>query len=854
MSTAATPAKSGSALPVSEEEQTKLLETAKAQIKVEAFYMKRNLDGGKLLDALKNASNMVSELRTSLLSPKNYFALYMVAFDELKHLESVLYEDREKFGKKISELYELVQYAGNILPRLYLLITVGSVYIKTKEAPAKDVLRDLVEMCRGVQHPTRGLFLRNYLSEMVKDKLPDVGCAADDGDVANSVDFVLANFAEMNKLWVRLHMGPAREREKREGERQQLRMLVAKNLSRLSQLEGVDVAMYQKTVLPRVLDQIVGCRDRLAQQCLMEIVIQVFPDEFHLATLDVFLGACAKLLPRVDVKSIICSLIDRLWRYVSSSPSDSSSRSVDMFRTFSAAIEDIARARQQHSSRSVDMFRTFSAAIEDIARARQQQSADGQLGEAPSSPSAGAPAQAPAAAPSAAQGSALPVHDYLAMQVSLLSLCVKCYPERREYVDEVLANCVSQVAAAGAEGAKTSAAVQQIGLLLQQPLEAYADPLDVLSLKHYAEVAALLAYDRRKAAHLSLVRATLERGARITSPDAVSRLLSFAATLVRDEQDATDAEEVDKEDFEAEQGSCAALMHLFVNPDPEELFNMFVVARKFFGTGGKDRIRHTLPAVIFAVLRLALARRDNFHSEDERKFGNKMLTFVNETIKALQAKGFSELALRLNLQAAQAASATGFESPAYDFVSQAMTIYEEDIAGSAAQFAAINLVVGTLCTMKFSDPESYENLITKTAKHSTRLMRKSDQCRAVCMSSHLFWREEGQYRDGKRVLECLQKSLKIADSSMDTSTNLVLFVEILNHYIFYFEARNEAITVKYLSGLIALIVSNLASIDPSNGDNASTNAFFHSTIEYINGKKKQLTAGAALPPYNEIEC
>ena len=55
------------------------------------------------------------------------------------------------------------------------MITVGSIYIKTKEAPAKDVLRDLVEMCRGVQHPTRGLFLRNYLSEMTKDKLPDVG-------------------------------------------------------------------------------------------------------------------------------------------------------------------------------------------------------------------------------------------------------------------------------------------------------------------------------------------------------------------------------------------------------------------------------------------------------------------------------------------------------------------------------------------------------------------------------------------------------------------------------------------------------------------------------------------------------
>ena len=60
----------------------------------------------------------------------------------------------------MSDLYELVQYAGNIVPRLYLLITVGVVYIKSNEYSRKDILRDLVEMCRGVQHPLRGLFLR----------------------------------------------------------------------------------------------------------------------------------------------------------------------------------------------------------------------------------------------------------------------------------------------------------------------------------------------------------------------------------------------------------------------------------------------------------------------------------------------------------------------------------------------------------------------------------------------------------------------------------------------------------------------------------------------------------------------
>ena len=30
-------------------------------------------------------------------------------------------------------------------------------------------------MCRGIQHPLRGLFLRSYLSQVSKDKLPDIG-------------------------------------------------------------------------------------------------------------------------------------------------------------------------------------------------------------------------------------------------------------------------------------------------------------------------------------------------------------------------------------------------------------------------------------------------------------------------------------------------------------------------------------------------------------------------------------------------------------------------------------------------------------------------------------------------------
>lgn len=168
--------------------------------------------------------------------------------------------DEFQKGRKVPDLYELVQYAGNIVPRLYLLITVGLVHIKTNTSLRRDLLKDLVEMCRGVQHPLRGLFLRNYLLQCTRNVLPDnddseIGCP--EGNVKDSIDFVLMNFAEMNKLWVRMqHQGHSRDRHNREREREELKILVGTNLVRLSQLESVTLEKYQKLVLPGILEQV----------------------------------------------------------------------------------------------------------------------------------------------------------------------------------------------------------------------------------------------------------------------------------------------------------------------------------------------------------------------------------------------------------------------------------------------------------------------------------------------------------------------------------------------------------------------------------------------------------------------
>ncbi|KAI9468716.1 retromer complex subunit Vps35 [Coemansia sp. RSA 990] len=315
----------------SRDEQAKLLDDALQAVKVQAFQMKRCVDNSRLLDGLKHCSTMLNELRTSSLTPKNYYELYLATFDALQYLVNALRTAHLTGQHHLADLYELVQYAGNIVPRLYLMITIGSAYMSlagpppqdgahgsdSDEAiPVREVMMDMLEMSRGVQHPTRGLFLRYYLSQMTKDYLPLGSTDGPEGSLEDSTHFILTNFVEMNKLWVRLqHQGLSRDKERREAERRDLRTLVGSNLLRLASLVGVPRLKYENVILPRLLSQVVSCRDTLAQEYLMEALVQAFSDEWHLATVGQLMEAISGLGPKVSIKNIVIPLIDRIATY-----------------------------------------------------------------------------------------------------------------------------------------------------------------------------------------------------------------------------------------------------------------------------------------------------------------------------------------------------------------------------------------------------------------------------------------------------------------------------------------------------------------------------------------------------------
>ncbi|XP_048226652.1 vacuolar protein sorting-associated protein 35B-like isoform X1 [Ricinus communis] len=771
------------------EDEEKWLAEGIAAIQHNAFYMHRALDSNNLRDALKYSAQMLSELRTSKLSPHKYYDLYMRAFDELRKLE-IFFKDESRHGVSVVDLYELVQHAGNILPRLYLLCTVGSVYIKSKEAPAKDVLKDLVEMCRGVQHPIRGLFLRSYLAQVSRDKLPDIGSEyeGDAGTVMDAIEFVLQNFTEMNKLWVRMqYQGPGRVREKQDKERSELRDLVGKNLHVLSQIEGVDLEIYRDTVLPRVLEQVVNCKDELAQYYLMDCIIQVFPDEYHLQTLDTLLGACPQLQPAVDVKTVLSRLMERLSNYAASS-------------------EDVLSQFLQ-----VEAFTKLSSAIGKVIEAQTD----------------------------------MPIVGAITLYSSLLTFTLYVHPDRLDYVDLVLGACVKKLS--GKPKLEDSRATKQIVALLSAPLEKYNNAVTALTLSNYPLVMDRLDNETNKLMAMVIIQSIMKNNTCISSADKVEVLFELVKGLIKD-LDGTMVDELDEEDFKEEQDSVARLIHMLYNNDPEEMLKIICTVRKHIMAGGPKRLPFTIPPLIFSALRLVrqLQGQDgDIVGEELPPTPRKIFQLVNQTIEALSSVPSPELALRLYLQCAEAANNCDLEPVAYEFFTQAFVLYEEEIADSKAQLTAIHLIIGTLQRMNVFGVENRDTLTHKATGYSAKLLKKPDQCRAVYACSHLFWMDDqGGIKDGERVLLCLRRALRIANAAQQmanvargSSGPVILFVEILNKYLYFFEKGNPQVTSGAIQSLIELINTEMQS-DSTTPDSAA-NAFFASTVRYIQFQKQK---------------
>jgi vacuolar protein sorting-associated protein 35 len=697
----------------------------------------------------------------------------MAVFDALRHLSAYLKDSHPV--NHLADLYELVQYAGNIIPRLYLMITVGTVYMSIEDAPVKEIMKDMMEMSRGVQHPIRGLFLRYYLSGQARANLPNGNGDGPEGNLQDSISFILTNFVEMNKLWVRLqHQGHSRERDLRTQERKELQLLVGNPLVRLSQL--VDLDTYKNVILQPLLEQVVQCRDVLAQEYLLEVITQVFPDEFHLHTLDQFLAAVSRLNPHVNIKVIVIALMDRLSSYAARESAEHPVEDKEKMEgeAIVKLLEKVKLDQEKKTAEPVSAETNGDVPPPSDTNGSEEQPKEPASEPEPSKPDdpeSKEPANGTDAVASKKSGGIpeniklyeiffeqvmnlvnaqqLRIQDTTALLVSLANLALNIYPDRLDYIDQVL-DYASQKVKQHANSPDLHSPESQTNILnlLLAPMKSYVSMFTALALPTYIPLLHAQTYPTRRAVAGEVARNLQRNQTQISTTSALEGVLEILKVIIKEGTQipagypgVQQRKPIETDETVEEQGWLARIVHLIHSDDNDTQYKLLQMTRKAYSEGN-ERVKFTTPALITSAMKLARRYKAREHFDDNWESQSSALyKFMHSSLSQLYSRvgGSAELCLRLFVACGQIADQTGAEEVSYEFFAQAFTIYEEAISDSRAQFQAVCVIAGALHETRNFGKENYDTLITKAALHGSKLLKKPDQCRAVYLASHLWW-------------------------------------------------------------------------------------------------------------------
>ena len=810
-----------------EVDQEKILDEALLVVKSQGYQMKVAIENNKLRNSLKFAKAMLDTLKSTTLSPSNYYQLFLSIFDEMQYIFNYFREEARR-GRRMKDLYDTVQQCENIIPRLFLLICVASAYIETGQTNATDIIFDLFNLIKGVQNPLRGLFCRYFFLNMIKDRLPDKGNEYEKPGASpdDTVKFILNNLEEMNGLWIRITNNNSIISGEDDNtdiisslkEREQLKILIGENITRLSSLNCVNVEVYQKKVLPKIIEILLESKDSLSQQYLLECVVHAFPDEHNIACMNMLLDTCSKLQSNVDVKSIFISLMQKLAKYVENSKEEINI--IDSTQKIFSVVKGNINKIMNESNTSMD------------------------------------------------------VNKLIELQVAFLNFTIKCCPEkeRLDSVNNILIDCVNLLSKNKTEIISNDT-IKLIGRLLAVPLESN---MSIFSMGTFPELMRYLDYASRATLSLRIIDSLVNSSStvKLDNSERVSALMDFIRPLL---EDSPDAGEYDQYQFEYEQASVCKLLFIIHTNDPQNMYDILNVLKNTFIKGGIKRQKFTLAALVNAYITLGYkisyalnkingvedSRKEKIHedfinyynlrsldtNEQIHKFMRRIYSQINDTISIIE-NDFADQALKLYLSLAIQINDIKidrnlYEEICYNALASAIQIFNRGKVNDDLKVDLINQLIGTVLNITILSRDNLVAITSNIVQVSQSLLKRSDQSLAILNCSHLFYKT--LVADSNKIIDCLNKAKKFADYAMTNPKNAILFIRIINKYLFFIEKSENDESIDFINpetinDLIELVKNHIQSMKLENKDAEFLpviEEYYNNTIYLLSQGKKE---------------
>ena len=811
---------------LSEEDQERYLDRGLKKIKAQSFHIHTAIEKNNLRQCLKEIYSLLSELRTNALTPKNYYHLFTAAFDEMQIVIS-FFQEEIKRGRKVRDLYDAVQQAVYLIPRLYLMIAAGSIVMENEPKSTEEIIFDLLGMIKGVQNPIRGLFARYFLLKMIKDKLPDKDniYLKEGGKFDVTLKFIIQNLDEMNRLWIRLGtdvMGA--EKLIRDKERNELKILVGESINRLSMLEGLTIEIYEKEVLPKLIQIIIESNDPMSQQYLMECIIHAFSDSYNIKCIELILNTTSRLSAGVDIKGLFINLMEKLAKFITDNSGEDAS-------------EEDKKLLQNAQS-------VYPILLQYFDRLQKE---------------------------TLVLGDNMDVLKLLDLNTAFMKFSIKC--KDTDVLGNINHILTSTLGCLRQTTRKLSTdGIKKLTRLLSAPLESEHS---IFEMTDFDGLMVFLDFINRKNLGLKIIASLYKSQSKekLDSVEKVQKLLNFIRPLIADAEDAL---EEDVYTFENEQNEVSKMIFAINSTEPEVIYEIYGELKNVFVDGGVNRRKMTLPTLANSIisfchkLSLAYDNKNNLVSEEIKKnnyvnesinsidiskidndetFYKLMLNvykLLNEIISMI-AEENPENAFRLYLTSASQVNSiqsdrNNFEEACASFMNAAMGIYQEGKYDQNMKYPLLVEVVGHLLSFTILGKENIENIIKVLMESGTKMVKRGDQFNSMLSIAQIYY---SVLKDGNKVTECIGKARKYADFAMTNPQNVVLFIELLNKFLYFADNGDEIISIKpeQIDDIIELVSNHIQTIKNEVSVDSSflpdIEKYFNNTVDIIKKRKSE---------------
>ena len=827
---------------ISEKEQEIIVSKSLKKIKAQSYLINNAISQNKLRQCLKETYILLNELRTNSLTPKRYYSLYISVFDIMLNIKNYFAEEVSR-GRILIDLYDKVQQAKFAIPRIYLMITVGSIYMEKVPKSVRVILFDLLGVVKQVQNPIKGLFVRNYLLKMIKDKLPDKNNIYEKeggGNFEDSLKFLIQNLEEMNLLWVRLLFGvDSINKKQREKERDELKILIGESINKLSSLESLTKEIYEEQILPKLLKIIFDSKDILSQQYLMECIIHSFPDSYNIKCIEQILDTMTQLKPGVDICNLFINLMEKIGRFFGNEKNDNNNLN-DIIETAKNIYPVLLSNFEVILNKNIDK--------ENLNLNDNKQDKINDINN-------------------------IPLIVLLNLICSFLKFSLKCSPEeqRNISINKILSFTVSLLNKF--ENKKTEEEIKKIYEILLIIIE---DGMNIFELNEFHKLMELLDYQNQKKVAIDIINILLVENNNINIPKINSienfkKIVKYIQPLISDNnnQDINDITNIEKE-----QNTLCKLLYLINSDDPEINYELFIQFKNLFPYGGTLRQKFTFPSLVNAIIifchKIIIIYESKYkeNNDENKKLKNKIniniykikndelfnkfminiYKLLNE-IRDLISSENPNIAFNLYIIVSSSINEISilknkFSELCLSFINKALDLLEKNEKLITNKINLIQYLSTYIINYKILSIEQKEIILNVFIKMEEKIQNPGDQFHLMLIISQLYFTI---FKNGKNVLEYLNKARRYADFDMAISKNICLYIDLLNKMIYFVEKGDWSVDIKkeQIEDLIELIKGHINTVKNNkneNGENDIKNIdevekYFLSSINILKKRK-----------------